>query len=222
MSAVSTAVPSFLPGLILSLQKNANSLNLSRSFHCSVVKVVLFVVLLSVLRDNFYILPQLSALVNSFFKIFYFYFLPPLFCFFRAVEFNNIMFFYICQHFFTNFFQLFWKLFPPPLLEQKNRKAAARFHACEPNNLPANANSFKKCSKAQLAGIFWNITTAFPIFFKLFFFFLFYIFYIFRLNRLIRLLWFYRRYGLLLENRFTFCTAFVAVYCILLYDCTAG
>ena len=68
MSAVSTAVPSFLPGLALSLQKNVNSLNLSRSFHCSVVKVVLFVVLLSVLRDNFYILPQLSALVNSFFQ----------------------------------------------------------------------------------------------------------------------------------------------------------
>ena len=38
-------------------------LNLSRLFHCSVIKVVLVAT-----RDNFYILPQPSALVNIFFQ----------------------------------------------------------------------------------------------------------------------------------------------------------
>ena len=39
------------------------SLNLSRLFHCSVIKVLCP----AVLRDNFYILSQLSAFVNRFF-----------------------------------------------------------------------------------------------------------------------------------------------------------
>ena len=39
------------------------SLNLSRLFHCSVIKVLSP----AVLRDNFYILSQLSAFVNRFF-----------------------------------------------------------------------------------------------------------------------------------------------------------
>ena len=42
------------------------SLNLSRLFHCSVIKVLCP----AVLRDNFYILSQLSAFVNRFFHIF--------------------------------------------------------------------------------------------------------------------------------------------------------
>ena len=42
------------------------SLNLSRLFHCSVIKVLCP----AVLRDNFYILSQLSAFVNRFFYFF--------------------------------------------------------------------------------------------------------------------------------------------------------
>ena len=77
MSAVSTAVPSFLPGLALSLQKNVNSLNLSRSFHCSVVKVIIVVAI----RNSFYILSCFFAFVNNFF---YFLSFQVIFCLFTT------------------------------------------------------------------------------------------------------------------------------------------
>ena len=70
------------------------SLNLSRLFHCSVIKVLCP----AVLRDNFYILSQLSAFVNRFFHFFISF--APHHC---AVEFYNSTKLYACQLFFSLF-----------------------------------------------------------------------------------------------------------------------
>ena len=70
------------------------SLNLSRLFHCSVIKVLCP----AVLRDNFYILSQLSAFVNRFFHFFISF--APHHC---AVYFYNSTKLYACQLFFSLF-----------------------------------------------------------------------------------------------------------------------
>ena len=74
------------------------SLNLSRLFHCSVIKVLCP----AVLRDNSYILSQLSAFVNRFFHFFISF--APHHC---AVDFYNSTKLYACQLFFSLFLFIF-------------------------------------------------------------------------------------------------------------------
>ena len=100
------------------------SLNLSRLFHCSVIKVPRCSRLLFLLSDNFYILACLSPLVNNFFTFVFNCFStiesmfhklsiitnktpPPV----STVEFHNTIFILGCQHFWKRKFTFFYSFY---------------------------------------------------------------------------------------------------------------
>ena len=76
----------------------------------SIVQLSRFCLLLSCATTSI-VYHSFSCLSTTFLIFFKFFLLPPFSRFFRAVELNNIMFFYICQRFFTYFFHFFIQVF---------------------------------------------------------------------------------------------------------------